>query len=150
LRNSTGEITSEPLAKFLPVKEIGIPGKRSPAPLKKIFVRGHLKKFWLLFCLTGFLGITAVLFSPVRRGLFPPAYADPPDGAERSSPEKALPEPSGGLGSREIPREDGGKDRVYYSVTTPQEEEKTRQEEKEKEEKSWEMLRNIIIDRRTR
>lgn len=109
-----------------------------------------MKKFWLLFCLTVFLGIPAALFSPDRGALFPPAYADPPDGAERSRPEQALPESSGGLGSREIPREDGGKDRVYYSVTTPQEEEKTRQEEKEKEEKSWEMLRNIIIDRRTR
>ena len=79
-----------------------------------------------------------------------PAHADPPKGQENSQPEKALPEPSGGLGSQEIPRGDGGKDRVYYSVTTPEEEKKARQEEKEKEEKSWEMLRNIIIDRRTR
>jgi hypothetical protein len=53
------------------------------------------------------------------------------------------------LGSQEIPRGDGGKERLYYSVTTPEEEKKTQQEEKEKEDKSWEMLRNIIIDRRT-
>jgi len=109
-----------------------------------------LKKIWLLAFLTAFLGIASALFSPEGRSFLPPAYADPPNGPERSGPEKALPEPSGGLGSREIPRDDGGKDRVYYSVTTPEEEEKTRQEEKEKEEKSLEILRNIIIDRRTR
>ena len=109
-----------------------------------------MKKFLLLAFLTGFLGIASFLFSPERRSLLLPAHADPPKGQENSQPEKALPEPSGGLGSQEIPRGDGGKDRVYYSVTTPEEEKKARQEEKEKEEKSWEMLRNIIIDRRTR
>ncbi len=109
-----------------------------------------MKKIWPLVFLAGFLGTTAVLSSPERRNLLPPAYADPPKGAENSGTEKAPPEPSAGLGSREIPRDDGGKDRVYYSVTTPEEEEKARQEEKEKEEKSWEILRNIIIDRRTR
>jgi hypothetical protein len=109
-----------------------------------------LKKIWLLAFLTAFLAMTWALFSPESRSLLPPAYADPPKGPENSGPEKAVPEPSGGLGSREIPRGDGGKDRVYYSVTTPEEEEKTRQEEKEKEERSWEILRNIIINRRTR
>ncbi len=109
-----------------------------------------MKKIWLLALLAGFLEIASVLFSSGRRSLLPPAYADPPKGPENSQPEKALPESSGGLGSEEIPRGDGGKDRVYYSVTTPEEEKKARQEEKEKEEKSWEMLRNIIIDRRSR
>lgn len=109
-----------------------------------------MKKIWLLAFLTAFLEIASALFSPERRSLLPPAQADPPKGPENSEPEKALPESSGGLGSQEIPRGDGGKDRVYYSVTTPEEEKKTRQEEKEKEDKSWEMLRNIIIDRRTR
>ncbi len=109
-----------------------------------------MKKIWPLVFLAVFLGTTAVLSSPEGRSLLPPAYADPPKGAENAGTEKAPPERSGGLGSREIPRDDGGKDRVYYSVTTPEEEEKARQEEKEKEEKSWEILRNIIIDRRTR
>ena len=109
-----------------------------------------MKKIWLLAFLTAFLGIASALFSPESGNLLPPAHADPPKGPENSEPEKALPEPSGGLGSQEVPREDGGKDRVYYSVTTPEEEKKARQEEKEKEDKSWEMLRNIIIDRRTR
>ncbi len=53
------------------------------------------------------------------------------------------------LGSKEIQRPDGGKDKIYYSVTTKEEEAEQQREEKEKEEKSWEMLRNIIIDKRT-
>jgi hypothetical protein len=110
----------------------------------------HLKKILPLTFLTGFLGIVSLLFFPEKRSLLLPAYAEPPKGQENPLPEKTLPEPSGGLGSQEIPRSDGGKDRLYYSVTTPEEEKKTQQEEKEKEDKSWEMLRNIIIDRPTR
>jgi hypothetical protein len=109
-----------------------------------------LKKILLLAFLTGFLGTASFLFSLERKSLLLPAHAEPPKGQQNSQPEKTLPEPSGGLGSQEVPRGDGGKDRVYYSVTTPEEEKKAREEEKEKEEKSWEMLRNIIIDRRTR
>jgi len=109
-----------------------------------------LRKIWLWAFLTVFLEIASALFSPEGRSPLPPAYADPPKPLENSQPEKALPEPSGDLGSQEIPRRDGGKDRIYYSVTTPEEEEESRREEKEKEEKSWEVLRNIIIDRRTR
>jgi len=54
------------------------------------------------------------------------------------------------LGSKEIQRPDGGKDKIYYSVTTKEEEAEQQREEKEKDEKSWDMLRNIIIDKRTR
>jgi len=54
------------------------------------------------------------------------------------------------LGSREIQRPDGGKDKIYYSGTSKEEQEEKQREEKEKEEKSWDMLRNIIIDRRHR
>ncbi len=54
------------------------------------------------------------------------------------------------LGSKEIQRPDGGKDIIYYSVTTKEEEAEQQREEKEKEEKSWDMLRNIIIDKRTK
>jgi hypothetical protein len=54
------------------------------------------------------------------------------------------------LGSREIQRPDGGKDKTYYSGTSKEEQEEKQREEKEKEEKSWDMLRNIIIDKRTK
>lgn len=54
------------------------------------------------------------------------------------------------LGSKEIQRPDGGKDKIYYSVTTKEEEAEQKKEEKEKDEKSWDMLRNIIIDKRTK
>jgi hypothetical protein len=112
--------------------------------------RWHWKKFWLLAFLMALPEISPVLFSPGRMNLLPSVHAGPPKGPQHSESDKDLPEPSGGLGSQEIPRSDGGKDRLYYSVTTPEEEKKAQQEEKEKEDKSWEMLRNIIIDRRTR
>jgi hypothetical protein len=55
------------------------------------------------------------------------------------------------LGGMEIQRPDGGKDKIYYSVTPKEEEVKQQKEEKEKVEKSWDMLRNIIIiDKRTK
>lgn len=59
-------------------------------------------------------------------------------------------ESSKGLGTEETERPEGGKDKIYYSITTPEEERKNQEEEKEKQEKSLEMLRNIIIDQRRR
>ena len=53
-----------------------------------------------------------------------------------------------GLGIKEVEKPGGGKDKIYYAITPAEEEIKSRQEEKEKLEKSWEMLRNIIIDER--
>jgi len=85
---------------------------------------------------------------PEKEGLVPRAYAQPKEPAKIPEKDGALPED--GLGTREIPRPDGGRDRVFYSVTTPEEERKNREEEKEKNERSWEMLRNIILDRRSR
>ena len=72
----------------------------------------------------------------------------PQDKQKLAQQEKVPPDPVKGLGTQEIPRADGGKDKMYYSVTTPEEEKKAQQEEKEKLDKSWDMLRNIIIDRR--
>jgi hypothetical protein len=70
-----------------------------------------------------------------------------PPGTE---PERVSPKPTEGIGAKEVPREDGGKDKIYYSIITPEEEEKAKQEEKEKEERSWDILRNVIIDDRRR
>ena len=50
-----------------------------------------------------------------------------------------------GLGSKEIERPDGGKDKIYYSGPTQEEEAESRLEEKEKSEKSLDMLRDMII-----
>ncbi len=38
---------------------------------------------------------------------------------------------------------------MYYSMITPEEERKVKQEEKERE-RSWDILKNIIIDNRRR
>lgn len=78
------------------------------------------------------------------------AYAQSGNNPPEKRPEGVSPEPPKGIGTQEIPREDGGKDKIYYSITTREEEEKARQEEKEKEEKSWDILKNIIIDHRRR
>ena len=64
--------------------------------------------------------------------------------------EKISPAPEKGLGTQDLSRTDGGKDKTYYSITTPEEEARAKQEEKESADRSWEMLRNIIIDRRNR
>lgn len=71
-------------------------------------------------------------------------------GAAPQHPEKSPPPSSAGVGVLEIPRPDGGKDKVYYSTTTPEEEQERSQEEKEKTDRSWEILRNVIIDKHSR
>lgn len=55
-----------------------------------------------------------------------------------------------GEGAEEIPRPNGRTDRVYFSVTTPEEERNTRQEEREKMERALEILKNMTIEHRRR
>ncbi len=62
-------------------------------------------------------------------------------GHEKTPPPKDL-------GMYQVPRPEGGNDRIYYSVVTPEEEAKQKNEEKEKLDKSLDVLRNIIIDGR--
>ncbi len=50
-----------------------------------------------------------------------------------------------GIGTLEMKRPDGGKDRIYYSITTEEEENERRKEESKKLDKSMEMLDNMII-----
>jgi hypothetical protein len=64
--------------------------------------------------------------------------------------QNEIPDLQNGLGVKEIPRSDGGTDKMYYSIITPEEEEKKEREEKEKQDRSWDMLPGIIIDKRTR
>ena len=61
---------------------------------------------------------------------------------------KVSPDQTPGLGTQEAPRADGGKDTIYYSIVTPEEEKIKQEEEKEKQDKSWDALKNIIIDKR--
>ncbi|MDD5153101.1 MAG: hypothetical protein RDU59_09705 [Thermodesulfobacteriota bacterium] len=53
------------------------------------------------------------------------------------------------VGSKEITLPDGRKQIIYYSVTDPVEAERQRKEEEEKLEKSWDVLKHLIIDQRT-
>jgi hypothetical protein len=78
------------------------------------------------------------------------ACAQPGKVPPGTEPERVSPEPTEGIGAKELPREDGGKDKIYYSIITPEEERKAKQEEKEKEERSWDILKNIIIDNHRR
>ena len=62
--------------------------------------------------------------------------------------ERMIQEETKGLGVKEIEKPGGVKDKIYYSITPAEEGIKGQQEEREKLEKSWEMLKNIIIDER--
>jgi hypothetical protein len=53
-----------------------------------------------------------------------------------------------GMGVKEVEHPDGRREKVYFSVSGPQED-KAREEEKGKTESAWEMLRNIVIDKST-
>jgi hypothetical protein len=107
--------------------------------------RSHSGKIWR----TGFLLVPGLLLSffswGERTACAQSGKALPGTEAERGSAE-----PAKGIGTQEVPREDGGKDKIYYSIITPEEEKKAEQEEKEKEEKSWDILKNIIIDHHRR
>ena len=65
-------------------------------------------------------------------------------------PEKTSQPSATGVGVLEIQRRDGSKDKIYYSTITPEEELQKSKEEKEKIEGSWEVLKNVIIDKRTK
>ena len=65
-------------------------------------------------------------------------------------PEKNSQPSASGVGVLEIPRPDGSKDKIYYSIITPEEESQRSKEEKEKSDRSWEMLKNIIIEKHTK
>lgn len=71
--------------------------------------------------------------------------------ASTSPQAEKLPQPSSaGVGVLEVPRPDGGKDKIYYSTTTQEEELQRSQEEKEKTDLSREILRNVIIDKHSK
>lgn len=57
-------------------------------------------------------------------------------------------EPNSGLGTEEVPRSEGGSDKFYFSVSTPEEGEKARLQEKEREDRSWDLLQDLVIDSR--
>jgi len=71
-----------------------------------------------------------------------------PSAAPLREPEKHLPGSAAGVGVLEIPRPDGRSDKIYYSTMTPEEELQKGNEEKEKSDRSWEMLKNVILDKR--
>lgn len=57
-------------------------------------------------------------------------------------------DPARMVGSKEIILPDGRKQVIYYSVTDPVDAERQRKEEEEKLEKSWDVLKHLIIDQR--
>jgi hypothetical protein len=108
--------------------------------------RSHSRKIWRPAFLLVLLGFLLSFFSWGERTACAQSGKAPP-GTEA---ERVSAEPAKGIGAQEVPREDGGKDKIYYSVITPEEEKKAEQEEKEKEERSWDVLKNIIIDHHRR
>jgi hypothetical protein len=73
----------------------------------------------------------------------PPVRKNEPAHAERSG---AGPEKQPSVGVKEIPRADGGKDRIYFSVTPESDRRDREQAEKNKIDKSMELLpQNVLI-----
>jgi hypothetical protein len=130
--------------------------------IEMTFIRRGLRKGPHRFCVSNFpregpfprfffiLILIFLLFSE-KEG-FP--QDRPEEGIKASSSEKKSENlPAGsprGVGMVEVPRTDGRKDKIYFSTMTPEEESQSAAEEKEKADRSLEMLRNIIIDRRPR
>jgi len=111
-----------------------------------------MRKFFKFF---GGVATVASLLLYAPSGLSQSPIAQQEESKKTQGPNQTddIPNPEGepkGLGSREVQRPDGRTEKIYYSITTPEEEKRARQEEKEKEEKSWDMLRNIIIDPRSK
>jgi len=105
------------------------------------------------FCLVFFFAtIISIHLLPPEKGPLMPKDAAPyrQKISQAAEKEKKLPESGKGLGVEDLPRADGGKDRIYYSIVTPEEEAKAQREEKEKVDKSWDMLKNILIDTHAR
>jgi hypothetical protein len=75
---------------------------------------------------------------------YPPAHSSMP------APERAPNPPTAGVGVVEIPRPDGGKDKIYFSISDPEEDRSRNREEKEKADRAWDLLRNVIIDKRSK
>jgi hypothetical protein len=73
-----------------------------------------------------------------------------PKGASANQTYQSDGELPRGIGVAEVPRADGGKDKIYFSTSSPEEEEQAKAEEKEKANRSWDLLKNILIDRRSR
>jgi hypothetical protein len=106
-------------------------------------VKINNKKVFLLITGLAF----ASLFGP---GKFCPTAEDcdppPVKKRDRSVPEMEIgPERGPSLGVKELPRPDGGKDKVYFSVTPESDRRAREQAEKNKLDHSLDALGNVII-----
>jgi len=131
-------------------------------PIEMKFIRRGFLEEPLRFCLSEFhregffrrifLFLSLLLLLSSEKEAFPQDKTE--EGTKAfSSGQKSENHPSGnprGVGVVEVPRTDGRKDKIYFSTMTPEEESRSAIDEKEKADRSLEMLRNIIIDRRAR
>jgi hypothetical protein len=107
-------------------------------------VKGNKKRAVLLAAGLAFAGLSG-------QGKFCPAAEDHgPFSFKKGAPAvperlEAAPGREPSLGVREIPRPDGGKDRVYFSVTPESDRRAREQAERNKLDYSLDALRNIII-----
>ncbi len=56
--------------------------------------------------------------------------------------------PQGAVGVMEVPRSDGKRDIIYYSVSTPEEKKALLRQRDFEYQKSWELPEHIILDQR--
>ncbi len=125
---------------------------KNPDPREQSFL--HLRIGWEMILRHSLhIGIAFLLFLFVflcPRGNAQEKKDIVPQGVPTNQMEKSAGELPSGVGVIEVPRADGGKDKIYFSTFSPEEEEQARAEEKEKQNRSWDMLKNILIDKRSR
>ena len=108
-----------------------------------------IRIFFIVFL--SLIGLPAMAPEGFSGGIDPPAVSRGTLPVEQPAPvrpaDQIMGRPSS-VGVQEVSRPDGGRDVIYYSVTPPEEKAARQQAEIHKQEKSLEMLNNVIIIKR--
>jgi hypothetical protein len=94
------------------------------------------------------VGLLAISLDSFSGGIDQPAVSRGKLPVEQPAPVRPadhLMEPPASVGVHEVPRPEGGRDVIYYSVTPPEEKQARQQAEIHKQEKSLELLNSAII-----
>jgi hypothetical protein len=94
------------------------------------------------------IGLPALAIEGFSGGFDQPTVSRGKVAAEKTAPVRPADQPMerpSSVGVQEVPRSDGGRDVIYYSVTPPDEKQARQQAEIDKQEKSLDLLNGAII-----
>jgi hypothetical protein len=94
------------------------------------------------------VSLALIALPTVALEVFSGGIDQPADTGSRLLREQAAPAGPPSVGVQEVPRSDGGRDLIYYSVSPPEEKQARRQAEINQKEKSLELLNSAIIIKR--